>query len=266
MPLHTVRAIILRGYETGDTSEALHTFSAEFGRLSVMARGLHSPKSKWAGVLQPLASVELGLALREGAEMATLREAATIDDRGAIRADLRRLALAALLAEVAAESADVAQPAPELFATLDHHLAALAPESPREPEAATALGLLALLAAGGYELALDDTLQRPWPRGVAKPRVFWLELAAGLVRHRADMDPPRVSWPWAMAPAAPDWPLPPEAVRAIHAFSRAAGEDEVAMPALDVVASSQLIEGLVRLAEYHLGVRLRAARFWRSMG
>lgn len=265
MPLHTFRAIILRGYETGDTSEALHTFSAEFGRLSLMARGIRSAKSKWAGVLQPLATVELGVALREGGDMATLREAATIDDRAAIRSDLARLAIASMMMEVAAESSDVAQPAPDLFEALEHHLAPLDPASGHDPASVGALGLLAILGAAGYEIALDDALQRPWPRGVDKPRVFWLEVATGTVRHRPEADPPRVAWPWTLAPATPDWPLPPEAVRAVHTFNRALADEATAVAALSPVHAVQLIEGLVRVAEYHLGVRLRAAKFWRSM-
>lgn len=265
MPLHTFRAIILRGYETGDTSEALHTFSGEFGRLSLMARGLRSPKSKWSGVLQPLSTVELSVALREGGDMATLREAATINDRAAIRADLERLGLACLLAELAAESADTAQPAPDLFDALEHHLAPLEPASGHPPASTAALGMLAILAAAGYEIALDDELQRPWPRDLAKPRAFWLELAAGVVRHRREADPPIVKWPWAMAAAAPDWPLPPEAVRAIHTFNQSVADEATVIASLSPTHAAQLIEGLARMAEYHLGVRLRAAKFWRSM-
>jgi len=259
----TFRALILQGYETGDTSEVIRTFSGAAGRLSVMCKGLRNPKNRMAGVLQPLSTVELTVSWREGAEMATLREAASVDDRAALRGDLERLALGFLLAEAASEAGDVGQPSEHSFAVLESGLAALHPASPRPAPTSAAHHLLRLLTLAGYEPHIAPELLRPWPTGQPKPAVFWLDVTEGTVRAGGAEAAPE--WPFDAPADARTFPLPPEAVRAIHRNLETADEELVLLPAIDSARANQLIDGLCRLLGWHLGRPLRSARFWRGI-
>ncbi|MBX3727714.1 MAG: DNA repair protein RecO [Candidatus Sumerlaeia bacterium] len=265
MPLHTFPAIVLQSYETGNTSEAVRTFSGRFGRLAVMARGVRNPKRPLAGVLQPLARVELTVSLREGAEMATLREATLLDDRTALQGDLERLALAFLLAEIAAESCDEAQPSEEMFDVLEAGLAALDPRAAQPAPTAALHHLLRILALAGYEPHIDPALLAPWPVDRPKPRVFWLDAAEGRLHAQLPQPDRAPEWPLAFHHEARQVPLPPQAVRALHENQHTPHEDLAVLPALDSAHANQLLAALVRLARWHLGHPVRSVRFWKDI-
>ncbi len=265
MSLHTFPALVLQGYETGETSEVLRTFSGEFGRLSVMAKGLHGARGRFAGLLQPLVEAELTVSLREGAAMATLREASMLNAHEALRGDLDRLALASMMADVGVSCCEEGQEAPEMFAELRAGLAQLETAEEGGLETAGAHRLIRLLALAGYEPDLGEDVARPWPRGVAKPTVFWLDVERGVV-HLAGVQPPQApEWPMRLPPGAKQVPIPPGAVRALHQNRQSTGEEVKALARLKRGEAIQLIEGLARLAEYHLGHELRSARFWRGI-
>jgi len=264
MALEQFSAVVLQAYETGETSEVVRTFSAEHGRLSVMCKGLRRAGSRLAGIIQPLATIDMTVYLREGAEMGALRDASPVTDRAGIRGDLERLALGSLLAETAAESCDAAQPSPDAFAILERGLDALQPDALQPAPTAAAHHLLRLLALAGYEPHIDPSLLQSW-EGREKPRTFWLDAVQGLV-HAVGTQPLREPvWPQLSAPGAHVVPLPPEAVRAIWVNQRASDGDLAALPAIESSRAMQLIDGLVLLAEHHLERPLRSARFWRSI-
>lgn len=263
--LHKVRAIVLQRYETGDTSGVVRAFCAERGRLSLMAKGLRAPKSRLAGVLQPLATAELTFHLHDGAEMGTLRDAAAIDERAALHDDLERLALGSLLAEVAAESCEHAQESAEMFDALERGLDALLPTASR-PAPTTAMHfLLRIVGIAGYEPSIDETLLAPWPADRAKPAMFWLNVEEG--RVHADFPQPsgEPRWPMLVADNAREIPLPPECVRAVYVNAQTPTNRLDQLPAVPSDAANQLVDGLVRLAQWHMGHAVRSARFWRSI-
>lgn len=50
---HPQRAFILHTRPYGETSLLLEAFSAEFGRIGLLAKGARRGKSPWRGLLQP---------------------------------------------------------------------------------------------------------------------------------------------------------------------------------------------------------------------
>ncbi|MCC6546746.1 DNA repair protein RecO [Candidatus Sumerlaeota bacterium] len=259
MAVVKIHAIILKSYETGNSSEVVHILCAEFGRYSVYARGLRRQRSRFAAILQPLSLVELTLSAKDGAEMATLRDAAPLTDHSALTSDMERFSLALVLAEVAAASCNAAQAAPEIFAALVQALHDLDPRSGEPAMLAACRAMLTILAAAGYEPQIDEALLHPWPAERAKPQMFWLEMENARVHSQGSHSLGDPHWPMRIAPAARHFPLPPQAVRFIH---------NVAHGRQVVLASehaAQLFEGLVRLAEYHHESGIKSANFWREI-
>jgi recombinational DNA repair protein (RecF pathway) len=237
-------AIVLRSLETGNTSEVVHTLSAEHGRLSLYARGVNSPRSRLRAILQPLSTIEVTAALPDGADIATLRDAGLVAERPALVADLDRLALGLLLAEAAEASCAPAQPAPEVYVALANGLAAIDPASGIPAPAATARAFLELLAVTGYAPVIDDDLLAPWPAGRPRPDRFWLDPAQGTISlHRA--------------PGA--HPLPPPAVRFVHNQLR--GESAP----LEAGAAEALLLALAHHLEHQNATRLKSLAFWRRL-
>jgi len=260
MPPVVFHAIVLRSHEAGSTSLVIHTLSAEFGKLSLYGKGLQSTRSSLRGVLQPLSLVEVTVALKEGAEMGTLRDAVLIEDRHELTNDLERLALAMLLVEATADACEVAQPAPDLFATLLHGLHELDPRSGMPAPLAAMRGLYRVVHVAGYEPQIEEELLTGWPKGEAKPEVFWLDLEQGVVHARLRQPGGEVAWPMVPPPDATQFPIPPRAVRFLYEGQR--GEPVVKLTHDE---SRQLLEALLRLAEWHHGGQLQSARFWREI-
>ena len=257
MPLVVFPALVLKSYETGNTSEVLHVLSAEYGRLSVFARGLRGPKSRFGAVLQPLSVVELSVSMQEHGETANLRDAALLSDHAALVGDLERFSLALLLAEAASVSCHASQPAPEIFAALLQGLSELDPVSPHSAPLAATRGMAHLLDAAGYQPQIDPDLLRPWVG--RKPNLFWLDVTTGLIHGEGSqpINPP--GWPMRIPNDARHFPIPPAGVRFLYELERG-GEAPLPEP-----QALQLLEGLVRLCEYSHDTQLRAAAFWREI-
>jgi Recombination protein O N terminal/Recombination protein O C terminal len=254
-------ALVLKSYETGNSSEVVHTISADYGRLSIYARGLKNPKNQYRGILQPLSLVEMIISLKGDAEMGTLREATLLEEHEGLRNDLERLTLGMLLAEVMGASCGTHQPAPELFSALLHGLHHLDPRSGFSASEAACRGMVELLSTGGYGLSLDPALLQPWPAGMARPRCFWLQIDSGFVSLEEGAQPAKEpSWPWIPTGGSRLFPLPPSAVRFIYQLERG----QKSAP-LDTDQAHQFLEGTIRLCEYHLEVPLQSARFWRQL-
>ncbi|MBI5154944.1 DNA repair protein RecO [Candidatus Poribacteria bacterium] len=264
MPLYKFPAVILQSYETGNTSEVVRTFSGEFGRLTLMCKGLRRPRSRLAPVLHPLATAELTIHAREGAEMGGLRDAAPLRPREGIRGDLGRLALGCLLAEIAAESCETGHPSPAAFETLEAGLDALSTPGAQPPATLALHHLIRLVTVAGYEPTIDPELLEPWA-GREKPEVFWLHIEDGRIHARGRQPDAPPVWPSFPAPNAAEMPLPPPCVRALYSNVQCELEQLPLLPPLEESHAIQFIEALTRLARWHLNREIQSARFWRSL-
>lgn len=255
-------ALVLRSYETGNTSEVVQVLSAGRGRVSLYCRGARRKGNRYRAALQTLAHVEIVASGGRDHGMMTLREASCLDPPVNWETDLDRFALAMVLADVAAESCEEGQPVPELFSLLVATLAELRPGAGGDtpPLAVACVGLLHVLEAGGEAPVLAAELTRPWPSGKEKPRCFWLDTESGLIHAPAspEEDSP-LHWrtPRLRGGMAA---IPPAGVRLVHAT-----RSEAESRPLDEGEGRALFEALLRFFEHHSGRALRSARFWRQM-
>lgn len=259
-PLHKTEILILEGFQTGNTSEVVHAVSPDLGRLSLYARGLNRPRNPLRGALQPLSRTEVTLHLRDGGEMATLRDASLLEERSRLAGDLERFALALLIVEAAWAGCHPCQESPEIYHAALHGLDRLDPSSPHSAPTAACHALVELLEAAGYLPGIDPALTTGWPAGRPRPHLFWLEIDSGRV-HLDGAQPSRAPhWPLPVAPDARRIGLPPAAVRLLweHGQSRP-------LPPLDEPQALQFLDAMVRLLEYHQDAHLKSARFWAKL-
>lgn len=261
MALHQFQALVLKGYETGNSSEVIHLLTPHAGRLSLYVRGLNRRNSRTAPLMQPLSLLEVTAHGGEDAEMLTLREASLLADHAAITTDFERLALALLLADAASSSCAPGQPAPEVFETVLGGLALLHPASGLDAPGAACRALLNLLFVSGYELQIDPPLLAPWPADRPRPVCFWVNLESATIHARRAQPASAPRWPVETGrQGGADVPVPPSAVRLLFELQR-----EGAPPRLPDAEAHQFIDALVRVIEVHQEVALPSADFWRRV-
>ena len=90
--------LVLRETETKESDKILTVLTPELGRISVIAKGARSHRSKYTAACQLLAYDEM--TLRRKGEWYYLAEANTIELFDGVRQDIERLALAAYFAEL----------------------------------------------------------------------------------------------------------------------------------------------------------------------
>jgi len=262
--IERLHAIVLAQYDTGDTSEIVHVLSAEQGPLSIVAKGSRNPKSRVRALLQPLALLELSVARREDADIATLREASVVRAHSEMATNLQRLAHACLIAETAALCSTPHHAAHAQVELVTRATDDLAECEPALLGARTAQWLLLVLEESGHAPQLAEELLAPWA-GPTRPLMFWLDVERGRVHaeHAQPVQPPE----WPLTPArVGHYPLPPEGVRAIYDAMRNPVPPPLDPPeGLRGTLANQLIEALLNHLQHYLSRGVRSAKFWRSM-
>jgi DNA repair protein RecO (recombination protein O) len=143
-------AYVLHTRAYRETSQILEVFSADYGRVGLIARGARRPKSSLRGVLNPFQPLRLSWSGR--GELATLREA----DLGGVAAELAgdRLMAGFYVNELLIKLLGRNDPHPDLFA---HYISLIAGIGRGEPlEALLRCFELQLLSELGYALNLEN--------------------------------------------------------------------------------------------------------------
>jgi DNA repair protein RecO (recombination protein O) len=149
-------AIVLTLREYGE-ADLLVTFLAPGGgRLTGIAKHARKSRRRFVHCLEPLSRVNFFLAPSRG-ELEFIQKGELVQAFPSLRRDLKRLAVAALLAEVAGLLAGPPEARSEIFATLEEALGLL--EAGVPPESLLPLFLLRLLGSGGYRPRLSPCLQ-----------------------------------------------------------------------------------------------------------
>lgn len=262
--IERLHVIVLAQYDTGDTSEIVHVLSAEQGPLSIVAKGSRNPKSRVRALLQPLALLEMSVARREDADIATLREASLVRAHSELTTNIQRLAHACLIAETAALCSTPHQPAHAQVELVTRATDDLAECDLAVLGARTAQWLLLVLGESGHAPQLAEALLTPWA-GESRPRVFWLDVERG--RVHAEYPQPIMPPEWPMQPArVGQYPLPPEGVRAIYDALQSPHPPPLDPPdELRGARATQLIEALLHHLQHHVSRGVRSAKFWRSI-
>lgn len=259
-PILKEEILVLEGFQTGNTSEVVHAISPGHGRISIFARGIHRKSSRLRGILQPLSQVEVTMNMKSDGDMATLRDATLLKERGALTTDLERFSLALLVLEAGWLSTHVGQESEGIYRVVLEGLEAMEPASPITAPAAACETLLHLLDESGYLPNIHEQLTKPWPKGKPRPRCFWLQLESGEIHNRGPQSGGSIDWEHFHGSMRDAVPLPPEGVRMIWECLQGRP-----IPAIESVLATATLDGLIRYLEFHQEGRLKSAEFWRKM-
>jgi DNA repair protein RecO (recombination protein O) len=97
--LRSVQGIVLRSMDYGEGNKIISLFTAELGKVSVMARGAKKVKSRYAAVTQVFTYGDFVLFKQKG-QMGTLNSADIIEAHHGLREDLNKSAYSAYLVEM----------------------------------------------------------------------------------------------------------------------------------------------------------------------
>jgi DNA repair protein RecO (recombination protein O) len=120
-PVRTA-AVLLRGYDYGDSSRVLRFYTADHGLLSVMGRGVRGKSGRGETPLASFSSGELAVYLKPQRDLHTMQDFACHRARQGIARGMIRFAGASATAELVLAHAEQASPAglhPALEAALD---------------------------------------------------------------------------------------------------------------------------------------------------
>ena len=123
VPLVHDTAILLRRHPWAESSLVVHVLTRHHGRVALLAKGAYRATSRYYGVLDHGATLELEYARSDRAELGTLRAGAVVRTRRALERDLERWRAACTTWELVECVARADDPDPLLFdlheATLD---------------------------------------------------------------------------------------------------------------------------------------------------
>ena len=125
MSLDKASAIILHSRKHGETSKILSLFTRQFGKLSLMAKGSRSIKSRHLGALEPYNHISLVFYRKESRDIQYLREVDIIDSFPGVHQQLGKMVLAAIACEIVEKTEALGHVNPELFRLLLDVLRAL---------------------------------------------------------------------------------------------------------------------------------------------
>ena len=144
--------LVLRETETKESDKILTVLTPELGRISVIAKGARSRRSKYTAACQLLAYDEM--TLRRKGEWYYLAEANTIELFDGVRQDIERLALAAYFAELTEAVCQDAMAAAEILPLLLNALFALGTLG-KEPRLVKTAFVWRLMEAAGFAPLAD---------------------------------------------------------------------------------------------------------------
>ena len=153
--VYKVTAIVLRQRRLGDADKILTVYSAERGKVEIVAKGLRKTRSRLAGHVEPLTHATFLLA--KGRNLDVLTQAESIEPFQRLREDLDRLSLALYCAELLDR---FTEPHEEQFALFRLLLDTLR-RIEREPDADTPVRFyeMSLLDALGYRPELEECVR-----------------------------------------------------------------------------------------------------------
>lgn len=148
-----VRGIVLRESDSRESDKILTVLTGELGKITVVARGARSRRSRVCAATQLFAYSELVLSERHGWQY--LNEGSTIELFDGVRRDVTLLSLAGYFAELTEYVASDSEEAPLLLSHLLNALYALGTLH-RPPALVKAAFELKLMALVGFEPLFDS--------------------------------------------------------------------------------------------------------------
>ena len=249
MPERQTPAIVLNVRDYGEADLLVTFLTPGQGRVTGLAKYAKKSRRRFAHCLEPLSRVDFFLSSRPGRDLEFLKHGELVRSYLSLRRDLKRLAAAAVLGELAGLLAAPPEATSQIFATLEAALEGL--EAGLPPDSLLPGFLLRLLSLGGYGPRLDSCIscgEEPGP-----PLYFGIPRGAILCAscHREAPGPllPLSPGTWKLLRLAQR--LPPEKLGRLR------------FPGQQRDQSLALLKAFLR---HHLGRDLKSWAFWEKVG
>ncbi len=151
----TVRAIVLRRVNSGESDRRLTLFTLEYGKLDAVAKGARKAASRLAAISEPLSVADMTLA--EGKRTRYITQVLPVASFPGLRKDYERLTYGLAVTELAAAVLPWESPLPETFEILTAGLSSL--ESHPEPLASLCWALIKMLEVSGFLPQFDTCVE-----------------------------------------------------------------------------------------------------------
>jgi DNA repair protein RecO (recombination protein O) len=240
-------AIVLQVRAYGEADRLVNFLTPDAGRVTGIAKHAKKSRRRFANCLEPLNRVIFHLSPRRG-ELEFIQQGELVQSFSNLRRDLRRLAAAALLAELAGELSTPPETTGAIFRTLHQALEHL--DAGDDPDSLLPPFMLHLLQLGGYGPRWGTC--RECGREPVPPLFF--SIPRGGVICRA----------CSQAAAGPLLPLNPGTWKAL----RLAGElplEKLTRLRFPPDQRDQSLAVLQKFLRHHLGRSLKSWAFWEKM-
>lgn len=121
----TTDAIVLHSRRFGDTSRIVVLYSKDLGKVSVVAKGVRTTKSKLGSALEPLSICTATIYYAASRELHTISNAELIEPFSALRTGYNKLTTAIAVCETVIKTQSVAEPNTDVYELLARCLYAL---------------------------------------------------------------------------------------------------------------------------------------------
>jgi DNA repair protein RecO (recombination protein O) len=244
-------AIVLTVRPYGEADLVVSFLTPAHGRLTGLAKHAKKSRRRFAHCLEPLSRVNLFLSPRppRRGDLEFLQQGELVKSFPTLRRDLKRLAAAAVLAELAGELAGPPEAYGDIFTTLEEALNLL--EEGLPPESLLPVFLLRLLGLGGYRPRLAECLhcgkEPEPPLNFSIPR-------GGVLCGACSQGAP-----------GPLLPLNPGAWKLLM-LAQDLPHDRLSRLRFPPWQARQSLTALRAFGRYHLGRDLKSWAFWEKVG
>lgn len=142
MGIEKIEAIVMRSYPLGDTSRVVHLYSAERGRVHVVAKGARAPRNRFGAALEPFNRIGAVIYYRAERDLQFLSQAEILTHRGVLASSMVRFAYGGAVLELLDQALAGEEPGRELFGLIDSAL----DELEESPEGALRTAFMAYIA------------------------------------------------------------------------------------------------------------------------
>ncbi len=93
-------AVVLHAFRFRESSKIVTLYTREFGKMSVIARGVSQPKSKYGSVLQPMSCISVVVYRKEGKDLHNMSAAEPIGRFNVLMESLERMSAGMAIVEI----------------------------------------------------------------------------------------------------------------------------------------------------------------------
>lgn len=115
MAIQKIKALILRSVNFHETSRILTVFTEEFGKITLIAKGVRKSKSQLIGILEPTNIIQAVIYKKPNREIFTLTQAELLTSLKELKQDLKKLYLGFAMLETVLKLTETEDKSPELF-------------------------------------------------------------------------------------------------------------------------------------------------------